>query len=271
MRDLPDPAPTPALTHWMPAPMCRLLEAMEQSLCPDEVWRALVRYCSGVGIGSVEYLWATDPCNSARQAMRSTHEPSWRRTLCSQHDLMSQHPFRRMPSDGAAPMIFGAAYFDDPTPEAGAAAGFAALCARHGVQSGLAVPLPGVRGGQDAMILFGSGSEPEGFERLLAEHGQSLMIAAMHAHNRHMMLLRQERMRDFDLTAKQSELLVLVGEGLMDKMISHQLGISVSAVRQRLNAVQAKTGTKSRAELAALAVSAGLCGDPLNRVGDAAA
>lgn len=268
MRDMPDPAQIRPPMQWMPAPLQRLMKALERMQSPDQVWHGFVGFCSGIGIGSVEYLWATDPCYSARDAMRSTHEDGWSQTLCSQQDLMAQHPFRRLGAERAAPVVFGAAYFNDPTPEAGAEAGFAALCARHGVQCGLAIPLPGLHGALDAMIVLGSEAEPEGFERLLSEHGQTLLIAAMHMHNRHMMLLRQERMREYDLTPKQSELLVLVGEGLMDKMISHKLGISVSAVRQRLNAVQAKTGTKSRAELAALAVSAGLCGDPLNRAAE---
>ena len=53
--------------------------------------------------------------------------------------------------------------------------------------------------------------------------------------------------------------------GLQDKAISEQLGISISAVRHRMNALLANTGLGSRAELAALAMSAGILPHPFNR------
>ena len=52
------------------------------------------------------------------------------------------------------------------------------------------------------------------------------------------------------------------------KDVAELAGVSVSAVRQRMNALCAKTGLGSRAELAALAMTLGLLPDPINR-GDA--
>ena len=49
----------------------------------------------------------------------------------------------------------------------------------------------------------------------------------------------------------------------MDKQIATELGVSVSAVRQRLTVVQNKTGAQNRADLAALAMRMGLISDPL--------
>ncbi|MEM6729706.1 MAG: hypothetical protein AAF618_14470, partial [Pseudomonadota bacterium] len=46
-----------------------------------------------------------------------------------------------------------------------------------------------------------------------------------------------------------------------------ELGISISAVRQRMAALQDKTGLANRTDLAALAMSLGIVPDPLNRPG----
>ncbi len=60
----------------------------------------------------------------------------------------------------------------------------------------------------------------------------------------------------------------LIGQGLQDKQVAFELGVSISAVRQRMNHLLDKTGRQSRAELAALAMSLGILPDPLNRPGD---
>ena len=57
----------------------------------------------------------------------------------------------------------------------------------------------------------------------------------------------------------------MIGMGLQDKVIAERLGVTVSAVRQRMNNILAKTGLNNRADLAALAMSVGLVPDPLSR------
>ncbi|GAM07252.1 LuxR family transcriptional regulator [Novosphingobium sp. MBES04] len=53
-----------------------------------------------------------------------------------------------------------------------------------------------------------------------------------------------------NLTDKQHEVLALVGENFTSKEIAYELGISVSAVNQRIETVRARAGSLSRLELA---------------------
>lgn len=53
-----------------------------------------------------------------------------------------------------------------------------------------------------------------------------------------------------NLTDKQHEVLALVGDNFTSKEIAYELGISVSAVNQRIETVRARAGSLSRLELA---------------------
>lgn len=53
------------------------------------------------------------------------------------------------------------------------------------------------------------------------------------------------------LTAREKDVLHLVGEGLRDREISEALGVSITTVRSHLKAVFQKSGARSRAELMA--------------------
>ena len=64
-------------------------------------------------------------------------------------------------------------------------------------------------------------------------------------------LLRQVALLDA-LTAKQSEVLVFVSEGLTSKEIARRLGISESAVNQRIEVIRQRLGGLPRAQIARL-------------------
>ena len=86
-------------------------------------------------------------------------------------------------------------------------------------------------------------------------------------HQRYMTHFAAEFTERNAISDKQRELLEMIGGGMQDKVIAERLGISVSAVRQRMNNILAKTGLGNRAELAALAMSMGLLPDPLSHLG----
>lgn len=64
-------------------------------------------------------------------------------------------------------------------------------------------------------------------------------------------LLKQVALLDA-LTPKQSEVLVFVSEGLTSKEIARKLGISVSAVNQRIEVIRQRLGGLPRAQIARL-------------------
>ncbi len=59
------------------------------------------------------------------------------------------------------------------------------------------------------------------------------------------------------LTPRELAIVHLVGQGLGNKKIADQLGVSVATVRSHLNRVYGKLGSESRVELALLAARAG--------------
>jgi DNA-binding NarL/FixJ family response regulator len=59
------------------------------------------------------------------------------------------------------------------------------------------------------------------------------------------------------LTPRELDTVLLVGQGLSNKEIARQLGVSVATVRTHLNKVYAKLGSASRVELALLAAQPG--------------
>ena len=60
------------------------------------------------------------------------------------------------------------------------------------------------------------------------------------------------------LSARERELLALVGQGLTDKQISADLMISLATVRSHLDRIRDKTGQRRRADLTRIAVDLGL-------------
>jgi DNA-binding CsgD family transcriptional regulator len=60
------------------------------------------------------------------------------------------------------------------------------------------------------------------------------------------------------LSARERELVSLVARGRTDAQIAEQLYISVSTVRSHLDRIRDKTGSRRRADLTRLALSAGL-------------
>jgi len=61
-----------------------------------------------------------------------------------------------------------------------------------------------------------------------------------------------------NLSPRECELLGLVGRGLTDKEIAHELTISLATVHSHLDRIRDKTGRRRRAELTRLAVELGL-------------
>lgn len=60
------------------------------------------------------------------------------------------------------------------------------------------------------------------------------------------------------LTPREREILEVLGEGLADKEIAARLNVSIATVRTHVNAILAKTGTRSRTQALILAVRHGV-------------
>ena len=259
-----DGTPLRGTEKFIPTRLLDFLLNLEKSTSTEDVWTQLVQLGADLGLDVVDYVFANDFRNWEKtQFIRTTIDSRW-------FDLIERFPHMRYTSNFRThgcrfltPMMVGPAYLDDMGPLSEDKRRHVELSAKMGLQAGLAIPLRMESPNQAAMLTFGGQINRASFDAILDEHGWTLHAAALSAHTRYSELFRREFTDRNHLTEKQNELICLVGQGLMDKQIAYELGISFSAVRQRLASVQQKTGAHNRAHLAALAMRAGLVPDPV--------
>ncbi|CUH76475.1 helix-turn-helix transcriptional regulator [Tropicibacter naphthalenivorans] len=227
-----DGTPPIGAEAFFPQTLCTYLQALSAATTSDAVWAGLVTLAKALRLELVDYVHSADE-----------HGAHIRSTLPARREA----PFVRPTTLG--PRLVGTAYGDNT--------------GLRQLNAGLLIPLTSDTPDQTAMIVFGSAAPRATFEHLIETQAHTLHVAAMAAHTRYGQLHNAEFVTRAGLTPKQKELLRYVGLGYMDKQIAHSLGISFSAVRQRLAMVQQKTGAQNRSELAAMATKAGLVGNPL--------
>ena len=250
--------------RFVPANLRDFLISLEATSNSDDVWELLVAFADGIGLNMVEYVCATDFRDwEQAQFIRTTVDSSWIGHAQSDPDVRRLSMFRLHSVNFLTPVTMGMAYIDEIENVCPKRRYLIECNAKFGLNAGFAIPLRMNEPGQAAHIIFGGDFTRAEFDAILDQHGWAMHAVALSAHTRYIELFKAEFCERNELTEKQTELVRLVGRGLLDKQIAHDLGISFSAVRQRLAAVQQKTGCTNRAELAALAVRIGLVPDPM--------
>jgi DNA-binding CsgD family transcriptional regulator len=261
-----DQTPVRTTETFVPADLLDFLLRLECTTTTDEVWALILELADRLGLEAVDYVYATDFRDWEKaQFIRTTFDSAWLDHVRRFPHIRHTSNFRMHGCRYLTPVLIGTAYIDDMGPISEEKRNHLALSAAMGMQAGMAIPLRMGDPGQAALLAFGGRFDKAVFDAIVARHGWTLHAAALSAHARYTELFKTEFINRNELTDKQKELLELVGRGWMDKQIAHHLGISFSAVRQRLAAVQHKTGTQNRADLAALAARVGLVPDPLLR------
>ena len=240
------------------------LLGLERARSTDMVWALILDLANGLGLTVVDYVYASDFEDWQQvQFIRTTFDSRWFDNLARYPHIRQTSNFRMHGCRYLTPVLIGPAYFDQMGEISSEKRRHILLSSEMGLEAGVAFPLRMGDPGQAALLAFGGRFTREGFDALMREHGATLQIAALTAHSRYTELFKMEFLERAALTGKQVELIRLVGRGMMDQQIAHELGISFSAVRQRLATVQAKTGATNRADLAAIAARIGLVPDPL--------
>ena len=139
------------------------------------------------------------------------------------------------------------------------------LAADRGIRSGFSIPLRQNAPPRAASITFSGSHTRREMQAIVRSHGWALHTAALLGHQRYLLHFTQEFTERNRITDKQMQLLELIGSGLQDKAIADRLGVSISAVRQRMKILMQNTMANSRTELAALAMSLGMLPDPSDR------
>jgi len=249
----------------VPGNLRDFLIGLEVTTTSEQVWDLIVDFAAGLGLPVVDYVFATDYQKwEQAQFIRTTLSSDWINFAQNDPDVRKLSTFRLHSVKYLTPMTVGYSYVDDIegiTPERKEL--LRRTAAAFHCDAGLAIPLRMNEPGQAAHLLVAGPYNRDEFDAILKEHGWAIHAAALSAHTRYVEFFKAEFCERNELTEKQKELVTLVGRGLLDKQIMYELGISFSAVRQRLSAVQAKTGSTNRAELAALAMRIGLVPDPM--------
>lgn len=248
----------------LPPRLLQFLLTLEHVKTTDAVWEEILLFAECLGLSCVDYVFATDFRNWERaQFIRTTFHSQWLDYVKQFPHIRHTSNFRMHGVKYLTPCKIGSQYMHQMGDISEDKRRHILLGAEMGMCAGVGIPLRSGEVGQAGLIALGGRLSREEFDAIWAQHGWTITMAMMSAHLRHTELFKSEFPERNHLTEKHKQLIRLVGEGLMDKQIAHALGISFSAVRQRLIAMQKKIGVQNRADLAAVAARLGLVADPL--------
>lgn len=250
---------------FFPPRMQRFLRRLEGTESSDEVWEMIKELGRDVGLPFIEFIAASDYGEWRRTAfVLSSYDADWLHALYTDPQLYRATYFRSHGITSMTPIVIGLEFLREYHPMPDGRIRVLREAARRGLRAGIAIPLRQHMPRQSAQMSFVGDHDRGALLDILAAEGWTLTHCAQAAHQRYLMHFAQEYVQRLRITEKQLELMTLIGRGYLDKHIADHLKVSVSAVRQRLNALMQKTSTANRVELAALAMSIGLLPDPLN-------
>lgn len=269
MRPPSEPAysrpPIPAEDFFPPRGQ-RFLRALETTRSSAEVWDLMMELGRTAGLPYIDFISASDWRHWKRTLfVRTSYDASWLHETNQDPNLCRGSYFRVHGLHHLTPICIGLEFAEDyPSLPPERMAVLEAAAAR-GMRAGISIPLRQTAPPSAAMISFIGNHDRAGLLEILEREAWTLTVAAWAGHQRYLQHFSEEFFERKGVTEKQRELLEMIGAGYLDKQIAKTLGITISAVRQRLNALIQKTGASNRAELAALAMSLGVLPDPHNR------
>lgn len=258
-----------AAEHHMPDLLRRFLLRLETTETSQQVWQLIVALGRELQLPYIDFISASSWHGWKKtRFIRTSYDFSWLSAHNDDPEIARWSYFRHHAMTRLTPIAVGLEFLDEYFPIPDARAEVLREAARRGMRAGYSIPLRCNAPPQSALMTFCGDHSRRDMLTIINAHGWTLTTAALTAHQRYIYLFGREFPERNRITPKQLELLELIGAGLQDKQIAERLKVTVSAVRQRMNALSQNTGMTSRAELAALAMSLGVLPDPLNRPGD---
>ncbi|ETX16255.1 hypothetical protein OCH239_07795 [Roseivivax halodurans JCM 10272] len=255
-----------AAESYTPELLQRCLVRLEKTQHSLEVWRLIVEVGRSVSLPFVDFV-STEGLQDWRRTLflRTSYDSSWlteeyRDDEARQWSILRQHAQHHL-----TPLLVGLEFIDESPPVPEQRRVLLEAAAARGMRAGISFPLRQNAPPRAGLLTFSGDHSRRGMRAIVRAHGWALHAIALIGHQRYLHHFTQEFFERNHVTAKQRELLELVGRGLQDKQIAERLGISVSAVRQRMSALSTRTGLTSRTEMAALAMSLGILPDPAGR------
>ncbi len=247
-----------------PELLSRFLMRLESTTHSDQVWRLLVNLGRWVDLPFIDFICANAYENWKKTLfIRTSYDAGWLNAANEDPEIGRWSYFRTHAMRYLTPIAVGIEYLDQYRHLPAQRVAVMQEGARRGLRAGLAIPLRQGTPPLAAQITFLGNHARRSCDAILRTHGWTLNVAAMAAHQRFMAHFQAELTERAQISDKQRELLEMIGRGLQDKQIAVALGVSVSAVRQRMGYLLRRTRLSNRAELAALAMSMGVLPDPL--------
>ena len=238
------------------------LEATKKS---DDVWHLLVGLGRDLELPCIDFVSASGFRDWRKtRFVRTSYDSTFIADLNQDPEVEDWSNFRLHVGQRLTPIAVGIEFLEDSYQVPKKRKALLRVMAEHGLRAGLCIPLREVTPPEVGMITFFGDHNRRDMQTIIRAHGWTLHAAAMMGHQRYLLHFAHEFRDRNHITKKQIELVRLIGLGMKDKTIAETLCISVSAVRQRMQALLTKTGLSSRAELAVLAMRLGLLPDPFH-------
>lgn len=251
---------TPELLH-------EFLVDLETTQSSAQVWNLIVEVGRTLNLPHIDFICANNFSNWKRTLfIRTSYDSSWLNAHNNDPETSKWSYFRTHAIHHLTPIAIGLEFADEYHHIPQQRYEVLKEAAQRGLRAGFSIPLRHNAPPQAALITFCGDHSKREMHHIIQTHGWVLSTVAMMGHQRYIAHFAAEFTERNRISDKQRELLEMIGAGLQDKIIAEKLEISVSAVRQRMKNILKKTGLANRADLAALAMSAGLVQDPLNRM-----
>lgn len=248
--------------------MHNFLADLESTESSSEVWALIVGVGRTLNLPFVDFISADNYADWKRTLfVRTSYDSSWLNEFNADPEVLKWSYFRTHAIHHLTPIAVGLEFIDEYMHIPEARHRLLREAARRGLRSGFSIPLRTHAPPQASVITFSGDHSKREMRRIIQTHGWVLNTVATMGFQRYLAHFSAEFIDRNRISEKQRELLEMIGGGLQDKVIAERLGVTVSAVRQRMNNILAKTGLNNRADLAALAMSVGLVPDPLSREG----
>ncbi|MDU8928688.1 helix-turn-helix transcriptional regulator [Alisedimentitalea sp. MJ-SS2] len=253
---------------YTPPLLRRFLADLEVTTHSREVWAHLTALGRELNLPFIDLICASSYADFRKTLfIRTSYDSTWLNQFNSDPELHKWSYFRSHAMHHLTPIMVGIEFIDEYIHIPARRVEVLKEGAKRGMRAGYSIPLRHNAPPQAALITFTGDHSRREMIQIVKAHGWTMTAAAMAAHQRYMHHFSAEFRERNHITEKQHELLAKIGLGLQDKQIAAELGISISAVRQRMNTLMNKTGLSNRAELAALAMSMGALPDPLHGPG----
>ncbi|SMD08594.1 helix-turn-helix transcriptional regulator [Primorskyibacter flagellatus] len=253
----------------MPDLLQKFLCDLETTTHSTQVWQLIVGLGRDLRLPFVDFF-STSGYTDWKKTLfiRTSYDSRWMQELKLDPDNDRWSYFRSHAMHCLTPITIGLEFVEEYHHIPATRVNLLREAAKRGMRAGFSIPLRQHAPPQSGLLTFAGDHSRREMIAIVKAHGWTLHAAALAGHQRYIYHFAQEFTNRNQITDKQQELLRLIGLGNKDKAIAQKLGISVSAVRQRMNALMQRTGAASRPELAALAMSIGILPDPLHRADD---